>query len=639
MQAPNSYFANTPLQLLSSEEQGRYLVAAKDIQEGEVVLVAYPYLTAILPSHKKRVCAACFKDMRRRLTFNCSGCSYCFYCSPECQQLHTVSGPCLSANNPRQDRNTELHTAGLQVPHAILCPIIKRFSSFKFDGDMAAILLMCLEALAIHQLLQQQVQQQQQQQQQQQTASEVGTAATDCKQHHGYQKGSEMGNGHTLGHEDFMLLTSGVQFSPLDKQDWIKGVRFLVTAMQKSGWPWALPAENQVMDMCSKILSNNFGMWSVKEWSVKQARDVPSSPSQQPAQESTGAVHEGRAQGMPADAITAAAAVTEREAGASSRAAGGPALPGAPNSSTGFPAPPAAPQEPRGQAADGEAVPPLHTCLQAHLGTNAASLVENLAHIDLTCGHGGEQAAGVSDAGQRAQGEPQTGTGASNCTDGTGWSAQAIAWGQNGCTIEDRWCCSQDVGGASFNAHAPAGVHHGCSGRMGGAAAQDITATEEGSAAAPAGVHHGCSDEVLGAASRSVVAPRQEGMAAAPAGAESSMRGKDELTGRQVYISASYFNHSCAPNLFVDHTGLLAVVRATEAIPAGTEANISYIDLDMPVGARRAELQRCFNFLCRCSRCLEELENGSAKVSWKNASATGKNERKGKEKGKPKKKH
>eukprot|EP00983_Pelagomonas_calceolata_P133517 1161971-Pelagomonas_calceolata.AAC.10 len=38
------------------------------------------------------------------------------------------------------------------------------------------------------------------------------------------------------------------------------------------------------------------------------------------------------------------------------------------------------------------------------------------------------------------------------------------------------------------------------------------------------------------------------------------------------------------------------------AIPAGTEANISYIDLDMPVGARRAELQRCFNFLCRCSR-------------------------------------
>eukprot|EP00967_Tisochrysis_lutea_P061190 scaffold78365_cov20-Tisochrysis_lutea.AAC.2 len=224
-----------------------------------------------------------------------------------------------------------------------------------------------------------------------------------------------------------------------------------------SGWPWALPAENQVMDMCSKILSNNFGMWSVKEWSVKQARDVPSSPSQQPAQESTGAVHEGRAQGMPADAITAAAAVTEREAGASSRAAGGPALPGAPNSSTGFPAPPAAPQEPRGQAADGEAVPPLHTCLQAHLGTNAASLVENLAHIDLTCGHGGEQAAGVSDAGQRAQGEPQTGTGASNCTDGTGWSAQAIAWGQNGCTIEDRWCCSQDVGGASFNAHAPAG--------------------------------------------------------------------------------------------------------------------------------------------------------------------------------------
>ncbi len=79
-----------------------------------------------------------------------------------------------------------------------------------------------------------------------------------------------------------------------------------------------------------------------------------------------------------------------------------------------------------------------------------------------------------------------------------------------------------------------------------------------------------------------------------------------------------------------------------QAIPAGTEASISYIDLDLPVGARRSELQRCFNFLCQCPKCMQEVENGSAKVSWsRSVSARGKKEDKQKSKGrgKHKKKH
>ena len=38
----------------------------------QVVLVSAPFLTAILPSHKKRVCHHCLADHRKRLTLSCS---------------------------------------------------------------------------------------------------------------------------------------------------------------------------------------------------------------------------------------------------------------------------------------------------------------------------------------------------------------------------------------------------------------------------------------------------------------------------------------------------------------------------------------------------------------------------------------
>jgi hypothetical protein len=51
--------------------RGRYLVAAQDLAEGDVVLVSEAYLSMILNSHKKRVCSLCHQDCRQRLSICC----------------------------------------------------------------------------------------------------------------------------------------------------------------------------------------------------------------------------------------------------------------------------------------------------------------------------------------------------------------------------------------------------------------------------------------------------------------------------------------------------------------------------------------------------------------------------------------
>jgi len=81
--------------------------------------------------------------------------------------------------------------------------------------------------------------------------------------------------------------------------------------------------------------------------------------------------------------------------------------------------------------------------------------------------------------------------------------------------------------------------------------------------------------------------------------------------GRAVYPSASLFNHDCAPNCesVQQGAGGLMEIIARRPIPAGTELCIKYIDCDVPVSARRQELQRSYHFFCRCERCEAESAN------------------------------
>ncbi|EPS73138.1 hypothetical protein M569_01616, partial [Genlisea aurea] len=74
--------------------------------------------------------------------------------------------------------------------------------------------------------------------------------------------------------------------------------------------------------------------------------------------------------------------------------------------------------------------------------------------------------------------------------------------------------------------------------------------------------------------------------------------------GTGLYPVVSIINHSCAPNSVLVFDGRLAVVRAMQRIPKGTEVSISYIDTAGSTVTRRKALKDQYFFTCHCSRCV-----------------------------------
>lgn len=80
-----AYFAGWHCSIAATATQGRHLIAVRDFARGETVVVSEAYLKALLPSHKKRICAGCMHDGGRRLPLHCSGCGQAWYCSDACR--------------------------------------------------------------------------------------------------------------------------------------------------------------------------------------------------------------------------------------------------------------------------------------------------------------------------------------------------------------------------------------------------------------------------------------------------------------------------------------------------------------------------------------------------------------------------
>ena len=82
--------------------------------------------------------------------------------------------------------------------------------------------------------------------------------------------------------------------------------------------------------------------------------------------------------------------------------------------------------------------------------------------------------------------------------------------------------------------------------------------------------------------------------------------------GVLLYPTASYFNHSCSPNLRVAQLSDRLVITARDDIHEGDETCIEYIDCNRPVHTRHAELLDLYRFQCACTRCREELTEAGA---------------------------
>ena len=87
--------------------------------------------------------------------------------------------------------------------------------------------------------------------------------------------------------------------------------------------------------------------------------------------------------------------------------------------------------------------------------------------------------------------------------------------------------------------------------------------------------------------------------------------------GTGFFSIQSIINHACDPNALsgkhVEDSDGKIVIRAVRDIEAGEELFISYIEVELPVEVRQAQLMGTYNFECTCNRCVKELSQSSTK--------------------------
>ncbi|KAL7176463.1 hypothetical protein ACSBR2_029906 [Camellia fascicularis] len=75
--------------------------------------------------------------------------------------------------------------------------------------------------------------------------------------------------------------------------------------------------------------------------------------------------------------------------------------------------------------------------------------------------------------------------------------------------------------------------------------------------------------------------------------------------GTGLYPIISIINHSCLPNSVLVFEGRVAVIRAVQHIPKGTEVSISYIETAGSTMTRQKALKEQYFFSCACLRCIK----------------------------------
>ncbi|KAJ1569336.1 hypothetical protein HK096_003447, partial [Nowakowskiella sp. JEL0078] len=77
------------LELQRSADEGRFVVAARDLIQGEIILRARPFGIALYSIARRNACHACFSfSVPGSLSISCLSCKAIAYCSIECQHKH-----------------------------------------------------------------------------------------------------------------------------------------------------------------------------------------------------------------------------------------------------------------------------------------------------------------------------------------------------------------------------------------------------------------------------------------------------------------------------------------------------------------------------------------------------------------------
>ncbi|EFA76267.1 autophagy protein 9 [Heterostelium album PN500] len=90
---------------------------------------------------------------------------------------------------------------------------------------------------------------------------------------------------------------------------------------------------------------------------------------------------------------------------------------------------------------------------------------------------------------------------------------------------------------------------------------------------------------------------------------------RDKCIGVSCTPAASYFNHSCCPNLADVRGTTVVVFKALHFISKGTPISISYLDLDQPTHERQSYLKTFYYFTCQCLRCKDQTDESDNWIS------------------------
>ncbi|WPG97787.1 Hypothetical protein R9X50_00056800 [Acrodontium crateriforme] len=92
-------------------------------------------------------------------------------------------------------------------------------------------------------------------------------------------------------------------------------------------------------------------------------------------------------------------------------------------------------------------------------------------------------------------------------------------------------------------------------------------------------------------------------------GIRSGSEDGEEYMGYSLYPAASYFNHSCSPNIVKKRVGREWEFSSARDIEVGEECCITYLggdEKDLTVDERRTRLSDVWGFKCMCTRCSTE---------------------------------
>jgi len=700
------YFAGAPCTLRCSASSGRHLVARQELPQSTAVLTSEAYLTALLPSHRKRICACCRTDAGRRMTIHCAGCGQAYYCSEDCRDRH-AAGLAPSTGLLEQPG---LGRSVPAIPHAVVCPVLCHTGAAKADADMECILHMLVDVLALKHLESGGVNCGRSQiflggaadlnggmanrngstsnrndgsaipaehgcgsgwsrdgvkgcsgrEESQLSAANMSSHAQLPQQGQEQQQG-----GHC--HGDFELL----QFHPdsmsqRDLQEWRRALRHLRTALERAQWPQPAPPEAVLLSWVGRIAANSFGLHVLPP--------APILGVQPPSAAECAAAHDSEAEraaarlsalqlrqrrlwespdaaidmaggpdsanhpdaGSPTEISTSQESVppppchgpicagatvnprVNRTHNRSPPCAGGTPTPGVCQAAAPRPHQAATGSQSRDAAGVAETLPPKQPSLEHSRPASSGGSAQQPQHpvqedsqmppasdppVQPTRSEGAAAPLEVSEAVPMLQALPKPEVPSSELPSAPiapAVGAVTTAAGSSGLQLGAQETQSPSCTSAKPAADVSLG---GLAQYLGANAAPTAADT------APSQSDQRLTDKVPGEPKQLSTADHTTATAGGAA------------VGRELFIAASYFNHSCEPNCIIRRRGAFGFVSTLRAVEAGEELCISYIDLEPPRSARRAELLKCFHFHCQCTRCEREAVAGSGKSSYAQKSA------------------